>query len=347
MNSKKIAYSILELAVLPKGSSITQVYKNTVALAQKAEALGYERMWFAEHHNMPAITSSAPEILIAHVAQHTSTLRVGSGGVMLPNHSPFVVAEKFGTLGNLFPNRIDLGLGRAPGTDQQTARAINPGFIEATHSFPSDIEKIQNYFSTDNKTSKVRVTLAEGVDVPIYILGSSTSSARLAAQKGLPYAFASHFATAQLFNALEIYREQFQPSDALQEPYVIAGINAIIADTDEEAERLYTSALRMVINILSGTQSEFIEPPTEMSTSLQETRQHPAIMQMTRYSFVGSKETVKKQVQGFIDETQVDEVIVSSIMYNAEDRLKSAELFAEIMTEINESTEVHKTSSME
>ncbi|MEC3966415.1 LLM class flavin-dependent oxidoreductase [Flagellimonas halotolerans] len=347
MNSKKIAYSILELAVLPKGSSINQVYKNTVALAQKAEALGYERMWFAEHHNMPAITSSAPEILIGHVAQHTSTLRVGSGGVMLPNHSPFVVAEKFGTLGNLFPNRIDLGLGRAPGTDQQTARAINPGFIEATHSFPSDIEKIQNYFSTDNKTSKVRVTLAEGVDVPIYILGSSTSSARLAAQKGLPYAFASHFATAQLFNALEIYREQFQPSEALQEPYVIAGINVIIADTDEEAESLYTSALRMVINILSGTQSEFIEPPTEMSTGLQEVRQHPAIMQMTRYSFVGSKETVKKQVQGFIGETQVDELMVSSIMYSVEDRIKSAELFAEIMVEINESAEVRKASSVE
>jgi len=340
MNSKKVAYSILELAVLPKGSSINQVYKNTVALAQKAEALGYERMWFAEHHNMPAITSSAPEILIGHVAQATSSLRVGSGGVMLPNHSPFIVAEKFGTLGNLFPNRIDLGLGRAPGTDQQTAQAINPGFIEATHSFPNDIEKIQNYFSTDNKTSKVRVTLAEGVDVPIYILGSSTSSARLAAQKGLPYAFASHFATAQLFNALEIYRDQFQPSDALEKPYVIAGINAIVADTDEEAERLYTSALRLVINILSGTQSQYIEPPSEMSTSLQEVRQHPAIMQMTRYSFVGSKETVKKQVQGFIDETQVEELIVSSIMYDSDDRLKSAEIFAEIMTEINEKATV-------
>lgn len=340
MDSKKIAYSLLELAVLPEGSTINQVYKNTVAMAQKAEALGYERMWFAEHHNMPAITSSAPEILIGHVAQATSTLRVGSGGVMLPNHSPFVVAEKFGTLGNLFPNRIDLGLGRAPGTDQQTAQAINPGFIEATHSFPSDIEKIQNYFSSDNKTSKVRVTLAEGVDVPIYILGSSTSSARVAAQEGLPYAFASHFATAQLFNALEIYRNQFQPSDVLQKPYVIAGINAIVADTDEEAERLYTSALRLVINILSGTQSQYIEPPTKMSTSLQEVRQHPAIMQMTRYSFVGSKETVKKQVTAFIDETAADELIVSSIMYDSDDRLKSAEMFAEIMTEINENATV-------
>ncbi|WP_318312755.1 LLM class flavin-dependent oxidoreductase [Flagellimonas crocea] len=337
---KKIAYSILELAVLPKGSSIPQVYNNTVALAQKAETLGFERIWFAEHHNMPAIASSAPEILIGHVAQSTKTIRVGSGGVMLPNHSPFVVAEKFGTLGNLFPGRIDLGLGRAPGTDQQTAHAINPGFIGATHSFPNDIEKIQTYFSPENKSAKIRVTLAEGVDVPLYILGSSTSSAHLAAAKGLPYAFASHFATAQLFEALRIYREKFQPSKVLEKPYTMAGINVIIADTDEEAERLYTSALRLVINILSGTPSEHIEPPTKMSTSLQEVRQHPSIMQMTRYSFIGSKNTVKKQVQDFIDETHVDEVIVSSIMYSPEDRIKSMEIFAEIMMEINEGSKV-------
>lgn len=346
MDSKKIAYSILELAVLPKGSTINQVYKNTVALAQKAEELGYERMWFAEHHNMPAITSSAPEILIGHVAEATTSLRLGSGGIMLPNHSPFVVAERFGTLANLYPNRIDLGLGRAPGTDQPTAHAINPGFIEATHSFPKDIEQIQHYFSSDNHTSKIRVPLAEGLNVPIYILGSSTSSARLAAQKGLPYAFASHFATAQLFNALEIYRDQFQPSDALQKPYVIAGINAVVADTDEKAERLYTSALRMVINILSGTQTQFIEPPTEMNTSLKEVRQHPAIMQMTRYSFVGSKKTVKKQVEDFLEQTQVDEVIVSSTMYDSDDRIKSAGLFAEIMKDINKSNRVAKTSSL-
>lgn len=336
MDSKKVAYSILELAVLPKGSNINQVYQNTVGLAQHAEKLGYERMWFAEHHNMPAITSSAPDVLIGHVAQATTSLRLGSGGVMLPNHSPFVVAERFGTLANLFPDRIDLGLGRAPGTDQPTAHAINPGFVQATHSFPTDIEKIQQYFSKDNSTAKVRVPLAEGVDVPIYILGSSTSSARLAAQKGLPYAFASHFATAQLFNALEIYRDQFQPSEVLEKPYVIAGINAIVADTDEEAERLYTSGLRMVINILSGTTSQHIEPPTDMSTSLQEVRQHPAIMQMTRYSFVGSKDTVKRQVQKFLEDTKADELMVSSIMYDSDERIKSAALFADIMKEINE-----------
>ncbi|WP_421824449.1 LLM class flavin-dependent oxidoreductase [Flagellimonas oceanensis] len=336
MDSKKVTYSILELAVLPKGSSINQVYQHTVDLAQQAEKLGYERMWFAEHHNMPAITSSAPDVLIGHVAQATTSLRLGSGGVMLPNHSPFIVAERFGTLANLFPDRIDLGLGRAPGTDQPTAHAINPGFVQATHSFPSDIEKIQQYFSKDNSSSKVRVPLAEGVDVPIYILGSSTSSARLAAQKGLPYAFASHFATAQLFNALEIYRDTFQPSEVLEEPYVITGINAIVADSDQEAERLYTSGLRMVINILSGTTSQYIEPPTDMSTSLKEVRQHPAIMQMTRYSFVGSKDTVKKQVQKFLEETEADELMVSSIMYDSDERIKSATLFAEIMKEINE-----------
>lgn len=336
MDSKTVAYSILELAVLPKGSSINQVYQNTVALAQQVEKLGYERMWFAEHHNMPAITSSAPDVLIGHVAQATTSLRLGSGGVMLPNHSPFIVAERFGTLANLFPDRIDLGLGRAPGTDQPTAHAINPGFVQATHSFPNDIEKIQQYFSKDNSSSKVRVPLAEGVDVPIYILGSSTSSARLAAQKGLPYAFASHFATAQLFNALEIYRDQFQPSEVQEKPYVIAGINAIVADTYQEAERLYTSGLRMVINILSGTTSQYIEPPTDMGTSLKEVRQHPAIMQMTRYSFVGSKDTVKRQVMEFLEETKADELMVSSIMYDSNERIKSAALFAVIMKEINE-----------
>ncbi|MDF0709207.1 LLM class flavin-dependent oxidoreductase [Flagellimonas okinawensis] len=340
MNSKKTAYSILELAVLPKDSSVDQVYANTVALAQRAESLGYSRMWFAEHHNMPAITSSAPDLLIGHVAQQTKTIRLGSGGVMLPNHSPFIVAERFGTLANLFPGRIDLGLGRAPGTDQPTAKAINPGFIEATHSFPNDIEKIQTYFSKANRTSKVRVPLAEGVDVPIYILGSSTSSARLAAQKGLPYAFASHFATAQLFNALEIYRDQFQPSEVLEKPYVIAGINAIVSETDEEAERLYTSGLRMVINILSGTTSQYIEPPTDMSTGLKEVRQHPAIMQMTRYSFVGSKETVKEQVREFLELTKADELMVSSIMYDTNQRIRSAELFAEVMEEIDQGAEV-------
>lgn len=335
MNIKKTAFSILELATVSKGSSIGQVFTNTVTLAKEAEAAGFKRMWFAEHHNMPAIASSVPPLLMSHVAQATSALRVGSGGVMLPNHSPFIVAEQFGTLAHLFPNRIDLGLGRAPGTDPETTRTIKPGVIEATHSFPDDVDKIQTYFSKENRAAKVRVTLAEGMDVPIFILGSSTSSAHLAAKKGLPYAFASHFSTMHFYDAIRIYRSQFQPSASLEKPYVMAGINVFVADTDEEAERLYTSNLRLVINILSGTSTPYIEEPTEMTSDLKEIMQHPRIHQMARYSFIGSKETVKKQTQAFLEETQVDELITVTTMYNIADRIKSVQLFGEIMAEIN------------
>ena len=326
----------MDLATVPKGSTIKQVFDNTIALAKKAEAFGFTRIWFAEHHNMAAIASSSPPVLIGQIAAATKTIRVGSGGVMLPNHSPLIVAEQFGTLGNFFPNRIDLGLGRAPGTDQETARAIKPGFIDAAQSFPEEIEKIQTYFSEENKTAKVRATVAEGVEVPIYILGSSTDSAYLAAKKGLPYAFASHFAPAQLFQAVDIYQSQFKPSAALQKPYTIAGINVIIADTDAEAERLSTSYLRIVVGILSGTRKDFVEEPTDMTAEFKEIRQHPAVAQMTKFAFVGSKATVKKQVAEFMAQTGVDEFIAASNMYSAEARVKSFQLFSEIMQELNE-----------
>lgn len=333
---KQTKYSILELATVTKGSSINQIYKNSVNLAQKAEQLGYTRMWFAEHHNMQAIASSAPQILIAHIANATNTISVGSGGIMLPNHAPLIIAEQFGTLGHLFPNRIDLGLGRAPGTDQETARAIKPGFINAAHSFPDEVQKIQNYFSPDNKTSKVRAPVAEGVDVPIYILGSSTDSAHLAAQKGLPYAFASHFATAQLFSALHIYHNEFKPSAVLDKPYVIAGVNVIIADTDQEAEILSTSYLKIVIGILSGDRKEYVDEPSEMTAELKEIKNHPSVAQMTKYAFVGSKETVKPKIRDFIAQTSANELIAAANIYDPKARLKSFELFAEIMKELNE-----------
>lgn len=336
MNKIGTAYSILELAAISRESTIHQVYGNAVALAQKAEATGYKRMWFAEHHNMQAIASTAPQILIGHVAQATSTLRVGSGGIMLPNHSPFIIAEQFGTLAHLFPGRIDLGLGRAPGTDPETTRAITAGFMEATQSFPHDIGKIQTYFSKENGSAKIRVALAEGVEVPIFVLGSSTSSAQLAAKKGLPYAFASHFSTAHFLDAIRIYRDRFEPSAALKRPYVMAGINTFVADTDQQAERLYTSNLRLVIDILSGTRAAFIEAPVEMTTELKEIMQHPRVNQMTQYSFIGGKEKVKGQVQEFLKQVQVDELITVSTMYDIKDRLRSIELFGEIMMEINQ-----------
>jgi luciferase family oxidoreductase group 1 len=336
MNSSSIKYSILDLAIVTKDNSIQETLASSITLAQKAEEYGYQRFWFAEHHNMAAIASSAPPVLIGRIAQATSTIRVGAGGIMLPNHSPLIVSEQFGTLGALFPNRIDLGLGRAPGTDQETAHAIKPGFIQATQTFPEDIRKIQEYFSVENKNAKVRATTAEGIDVPLYILGSSTDSAYLAAQKGLPYAFASHFATAQLFDALDIYRGKFQPSASLEKPYVIAGVNIIIADTDEEAERMSTSFIKMIIGIISGKRKEFLDEATEMTAELKEMSLHPAIQQMIRYAFIGSKETVKEQVKTFLEHTKADELIAVTNIYSQPDRIKSYRLFAEIMNEINQ-----------
>lgn len=336
MSTKNIAYSILDLAIVTKGNTTQQTIQNTVSLAQKAEEAGYTRFWLAEHHNMPAIASSATAVLIGHVAQATTTLNVGSGGIMLPNHSPLIVAEQFGTLGTIYPNRIDLGLGRAPGTDQETARAIRSDFMDAAHSFPDEIEKIQTYFSANNHKAKVRATIAEGVDVPIYILGSSTESAHLAARKGLPYAFASHFATAQLFPALKIYRDEFMPSAVLSKPYAMTGINVFVADTDEAAEQMATSFIKMIVALLTGAKREYLDEACEMTPDLRETLEHPTVQQMARYTFIGSKNTVKNQLIDFIAKTEVDELIVTTNCQNQEARIKSYQLAAEIIQEINQ-----------
>jgi luciferase family oxidoreductase group 1 len=345
MNNQNIAYSILELALVPKGGTIKQTLNHSLALAKEAEALNYKRYWFAEHHNADHIGSSATSVLIGYVADNTDSIRVGSGGVMLPNHSPLIVAEQFGTLAHLYPNRIDLGLGRAPDTDRLTAQAIRSDFMEAAQSFPQEVEKIQNYFSSENKKSKVRAPIAEGTNVPLYILGSSTDSAHLAAEKGLPYAFASHFASTHLLNALKIYREEFQPSEFLAHPYTIAGINVFVADTDEEAEKLFTSLIRMFIGVLTGA-TDAIQPPTELTEDLKEVLQHPAVQQMLKYSFVGSKQTVKKQIEAFIEKTGVDELIAASTTYSFEDRVKSVRLFAEVMMEINANRKIEKRTEI-
>ena len=334
MLNKQVKYSILDLAIVSQGKSLSDTFKHTLSLAQLADIEGYTRYWLAEHHNSVAIGSSSPPILIGKIAEGTKRIRVGSGGIMLPNHSPLVIAEQFGTLGILYPNRIDLGLGRAPGTDQATASAIRSDFHQAAMSFPQEVQKIQQYFSQDNATEKVRATVAEGVDVPLYILGSSTDSAHLAAKKGLPYAFASHFATTHLMSALEIYRAEFQPSDVLDKPYTMAGVNIIVADTDEEAERISTSLYGMIIGLLTGKRS-FMRAPTEMTEELRELSKHPSVVQMLRYSFIGSKETVKQGIKEFMDKTQVDELIAVTNIFDGQDRLKSYALFAEIMQELN------------
>lgn len=333
MTKQHTAYSILELAIVSQGDTIKQTLNNSLKLAKAAENYNYKRIWFAEHHNSDNIGSCATSLLIGYVAENTQTIRLGSGGIMLPNHSPLIIAEQFGTLAHLYPGRIDLGLGRAPGTDQQTAQAIRSDFMKAAQSFPEEVAKIEHYFSLENKKSKVRAPIAEGTDVPIYILGSSTDSAHLAAKKGLPYAFASHFASTYLSEALKIYRQEFQSSGTLKQPYTMAGINVYVADTDEEAQKLFTSLIRMFVGILTGAR-EPLQPPTEMTPDLQEMLQHPSVYQMLKYSFVGSKSTVKKQLEAFIDQTEVDELIAVSAMYNINDRIKSAQLFAEIMGEI-------------
>jgi len=333
MKKNPTTYSILDLALVSKGHTLKDTYTNVLELAQQAETFGYTRYWLAEHHNSSNIASSATSILIGYVAQGTSTIRVGSGGVMLPNHSPLIIAEQFGTLGAIYPNRIDLGLGRAPGTDRETAEAIRSDFMQAAHSFPNELDKIQTYFSTENATSKVRATVAEGVDVPVYILGSSTDSAHLAAKKGLPYAFASHFATAHLWDALKIYRDEFQPSEVLQKPYVIVGVNIIIAETDEEAQNLSTSLIKMIVGIFTGKR-DYVQPPTAMTAELEQVFQNPQIHQMLKYSFIGSKATVKAQVKEFMEQTEADEFIAVTNIYAIKDRIRSYQLFAEIMKEL-------------
>jgi luciferase family oxidoreductase group 1 len=329
----KISWSILDVAPISKGSTPAETFGKSLDLARNAETMGYSRFWLAEHHNMLHIASAATAILIGFIAGGTKTIRVGSGGIMLPNHSPLIVAEQFGTLAQLYPGRIDLGLGRAPGTDPETAFAIRADRMNAVNNFPGEISKIQQYLSPSNSGAKVRVPFAEGIALPIYILGSSTDSAWLAAQKGLPYAFASHFATTQLLEALNIYYNEFQPSEFLQQPYSIACINVIAADTDVEAERLSTSLLRMFLNILNNT-PEYLQKPVEMTKDLRELWHHPTVRQMLKYTFAGSKETVKTKTEEFLAQTRVNELMVVTNTYDHADRLKSYGLFAEIMQEI-------------
>jgi luciferase family oxidoreductase group 1 len=313
MKKGKVPYSILELASVPAGASAGEVFKNSLLLAQNAERWGYTRFWLAEHHNMISIASSATPVLIGHIASGTKSIRVGSGGVMLPNHAPLIVAEQFGTLGSLFPHRIDLGLGRAPGTDQETAYAIRRERMHAAYRFPEEVGEIQQYFADDNADEKVRAYVAEGVDVPLYILGSSTDSAHLAAKKGLPYAFASHFAPTHLFEALNVYYNEFQPSAALQEPYTIACVNVVAADTNKRDQ---------------------LRPPAPLEPQIRAFMDEPAFQRFLHYAFVGSKETVKEKTSDFLHKTGVNEIMVASHMYSSQDRLRSYELFAELMKEM-------------
>ncbi|RNL52165.1 LLM class flavin-dependent oxidoreductase [Pedobacter jejuensis] len=326
---KNIPYSILDLATVLDGYKAADTFKNSLEIAQQSEALGYNRYWFAEHHNMGGVASSAPSVLIGYIAGGTKTIRVGSGGIMLPNHSPLIVAEQFGTLASLYPNRIDLGLGRAPGTDQVTAMAIRGENFNAAHNFPRDIEKLQQLFSAENRNSNVRAMPGEGLDIPIWILGSSTDSARLAAEKGLPYAFASHFAPTYFEQAISIYRNNFKPSIHLAEPYVMACVNVVAADTDDEAEILSSSVKKMFLGVITGKR-ELLKPAVENMNAHWGQMEKEAVEQMLYYSFIGSQDTIKNNMEGFISKYGVNEVMATSHIYDQQAKLHSNLLFAGI-----------------
>ena len=325
-----LKYSILDLATIVKGDDIHTTFNKSVKSAQLAEQLGYTRYWFSEHHNFPNVASAATSILIGHIASQTKTLRVGSGGIMLPNHSTLSVAEQFGTLDGLYPSRIDMGLGRAPGTDMLTASALRGNNFNPNYNFEFHIRELQKYMSNENSEAKVRAIPGEGADVPIYILGSSTDSAFLAAKLGLPYAFAAHFAPSQLEVALEIYREHFQPSEFLQEPYVLVCINIIAGETVDEAHYLSTSHFLAFVNILTD-QRQPLSPPdeTELADISDEIAVH--LNRMAAKTFVGDKETLKEKLGKFVKDYKPDEIIVSGNIYDFDKKQRSYEIASEVI----------------
>lgn len=333
---KKIKYSVLDLSTITKDGNAATAIQRTVDLARKAEETGYERIWLAEHHNMEFIASSATSVLIGHIASKTKAIRVGSGGIMLPNHAPLAIAEQFGTLETLYPGRIDLGLGRAPGTDQQTAIALRRGDLNTAYQFPKDVIALQNFFSEENKTSAVRAFPGEGLDIPIWILGSSTDSAYLAAEMGLPYAFASHFAPKQFRHALQIYRHNFQPSKYLDRPYVLACVNGIAADTNEEATLLSMSLYQLFSGILTNARKPLSPPiPNLLDSWPQELID--AVNGMTACTFVGDKDSLIQQFSDFLFENEVDEFMITGNIFDNEKRLRSYEILSEVFDAINQS----------
>lgn len=325
-----IPFSVLDLATVIEGKTPADTFKNSLDLAQHVEEWGYHRYWLAEHHNMISVASSATSVVIGHIAGGTKKIRVGSGGIMLPNHSPLIIAEQFGTLESLYPGRIDLGLGRAPGTDQLTAAAIRGDLrFQAAQDFPKEVLKLQAYLSADNYASQVRAIPGEGLDIPIWILGSSTDSARLAAALGLPYAFASHFAPAQFMTAINLYRQNFKPSEHLSEPYVLACVNVVAADTDQEANRLITSLYQMFMGIVTGKR-RLLQPPVDDMNDIWDVYEEEQVGQMLACTFVGNKETLKTDLQLFLDQTGVDEIMATSHIFDHTARLRSYELIAEV-----------------
>jgi luciferase family oxidoreductase group 1 len=319
--------SVLDLSPIVEGGDAARSLRNSRDLAQHAERFGYRRIWLAEHHNMPGIASAATAVVMAHVADGTSTIRVGAGGIMLPNHAPLMVAEQFGTLAALHPGRIDLGLGRAPGTDQLTARALRRNLNAAVDDFPRDVIELMGYFQPAAPDQRVRAVPGAGLEVPVWILGSSLYGAQLAAALGLPYAFASHFAPADLDQAIALYRERFEPRDGLDKPYVMAGFNVFAADTDDEAVLLFSSHQQAFVNLRTGRPGPLPPPRAGFFDTLD-----PMLQAMLRQSLsctaVGAPEAIENGLEAFIARTGVDEVMVTGQIYDHQARLRSFEIAA-------------------
>ena len=322
--------SVLDLAPVPEGSDVSQALANTIDLARNAERLGYNRYWLAEHHNMAGIASAATSVVIGAVAAATKTIRVGAGGVMLPNHAPLVIAEQFGTLSALHPGRIDLGLGRAPGSDQATAHALRRTLQGDVDGFPQDVMELMHWFEPAQDGQRIRANPGEGQDVPIWILGSSTYGAQLAAHLGLPYAFASHFAPSEMMAASRIYRETFRPSARLAKPYLMLGYNVFAAETDEAARLLFSSVQQAFVNLRTGRPGKLPPPKPGFADGLGE-GERAMIGQALACSAVGSPATVRAAVDAFVARTGADELMITSQIWDHDARVRSLELLAEAM----------------
>lgn len=321
--------SILDLVFINKGCTPKDALENSAKLAQLAEELGYNRLWVAEHHNMPSIASAATSVVVGFLASQTKKIRVGAGGIMLPNHSPLVIAEQFGTLASLYPDRIDLGLGRAPGTDQKTMRALRRDHT-SSNSFPEDVQELQAYFETPTDQTKIQAIPGSGLQIPLWILGSSTFGAQLAAHLGLPFAFASHFAPDSLIDALNIYRGNFKPSKQLQKPYVMIGLNVIAADTDKQARYLFTSIQQAFANMNRSVRGPF-PPPIDDIEAYWTPQEKLMASHMLSYSVVGSKETIERGLEEVLKKTKADEIMAVTSIYDLKAKMRSLEILSELM----------------
>jgi luciferase family oxidoreductase group 1 len=324
-----IPFSVLDLSPIVEGGSASLAFRNTLDLAQHAERWGYRRYWLAEHHNMPGIASAATAVVIGHVAGGTNSIRVGSGGVMLPNHAPLVIAEQFGTLESLHPGRIDLGIGRAPGTDPTTARALRRDFSGTEEQFVHDVQELQAYFAPVRPGQVIRAVPGAGLDVPIWLLGSSLFSAQLAAALGLPFAFASHFAPDYLMQALEIYRRQFKPSEALAQPYAMVGAGVVAADTDADAARLATSLQQQWVSLRRGAPGP-LQPPVDTMEGRWTALEQAGVEHAMAYAAIGSPATVGERLRGLIKTTRANELILTAQVFDHAARLRTFEIVAEV-----------------